>query len=68
VQITSHVSLVGGGEDSDPADAAIYRSVRADYERSLRRRLSLDADVLCEGHFGVLVGKDEVRDFIDSYR
>jgi glyoxylase-like metal-dependent hydrolase (beta-lactamase superfamily II) len=43
------------------------RSVRSDYEKSLEFMLSLDADILCEGHFGVYVGKEKVRDFIESF-
>lgn len=43
------------------------RSVRKDYEKSLEFMLSLDADILCEGHFGVYVGKEKVRDFIESF-
>lgn len=29
--------------------------------------MDLDADILCEGHFGILCDKNEVRRFIDSY-
>ncbi len=43
------------------------RSVRGDYERSLEFMLSLEADILCEGHFGVYVGREKVRDFIESF-
>ena len=43
------------------------RSVRADYVKSLEFLLSLEADILCEGHFGVVIGKQKVRDFIESY-
>jgi glyoxylase-like metal-dependent hydrolase (beta-lactamase superfamily II) len=43
------------------------RSVRRDYERSLEFMLSLEADILCEGHFGVYVGREKVRDFIESF-
>jgi glyoxylase-like metal-dependent hydrolase (beta-lactamase superfamily II) len=43
------------------------RSVRKDYVRSLEFMLSLDADILCEGHFGVYVGKEKVREFIESF-
>jgi glyoxylase-like metal-dependent hydrolase (beta-lactamase superfamily II) len=43
------------------------RSVRKDYVQSLEFMLSLDADILCEGHFGVYVGKEKVRDFIESF-
>lgn len=42
-------------------------SNRDDYRRSLRLLLSLEADILCEGHYGVFRGKEEVADFIDSF-
>ena len=29
---------------------------------------SLEADILCEGHFGIYKTKKEVRDYILSYR
>jgi len=38
-----------------------------DYRRSLEHLLSLGADVLCEGHFGVYKGKETVAAFIRSY-
>ena len=66
--VRSDGKLVLFGQDvHGPLDDAL-RSVRADYERSLELLLSLDADILCEGHFGVLEGKEQVRDFIESYR
>ena len=34
---------------------------------SLKLLLSLQADVLCEGHYGVIKGKAEVADFIESF-
>lgn len=43
------------------------RSSRADYRRSLNLLLSLGADVLCEGHYGIFRGKEEVADFIESF-
>mgnify|MGYP000875710180 FL=1 len=43
------------------------RSSRADYIRSLEFMLSLEADILCEGHFGVFAGRDKVRRFIESF-
>ena len=42
-------------------------SNREDYIRSLDFLLSLEADILCEGHFGVCRGKAEARDFIKSF-
>lgn len=38
-----------------------------DYQRSLQALLSLDADILCEGHYGVYTGKKRVADFIRGF-
>jgi len=40
------------------------KSNAVDYQRSLALMLSLEADILCEGHHGVYRGKKEVADFI----
>ncbi len=39
----------------------------ADYQASLKRLLAFDADILCEGHFGIYRGKKAVQDFIRSF-
>jgi len=39
-----------------------------DYGRSTKKLLDLDADILCEGHFGIYKTKKDVRDYILSYR
>jgi len=39
----------------------------SDYIRSLGFILELNADILCEGHFGVFRGREQVRKFIESY-
>ncbi len=39
-----------------------------DYGRSTKKLLDLDADILCEGHFGIYKTKKDVRDYIHSYR
>lgn len=44
-----------------------FLSSKDDYLRSLERLLSLQADILCEGHFGVYKGKKAVQRFIRSY-
>jgi glyoxylase-like metal-dependent hydrolase (beta-lactamase superfamily II) len=49
-----------------PLDETL-RSNRADYQRSLSLLKGLEADILCEGHFGVYQGKDSVRKFIESF-
>ncbi len=67
ITVVSGGLLVLFGQDvHGPLNDAL-RSVREDYERSLEYLMSLDADILCEGHFGVIRGKDEVRDFIESF-
>ena len=38
-----------------------------DYQNSLNLMLSLEADILCEGHFGVYSGKKAVAEFITSF-
>ncbi len=55
-----------GQDVHGPLDASLL-SDREDYRRSLRLLLSLEADVLCEGHYGVIRGKEEVADFIESF-
>ena len=42
-------------------------SSEADYQRSLRLLRSLEADILCEGHYGVFEGREAVGRFIDSF-
>ena len=42
-------------------------SNREDYRRSLHLLLDLEADVLCEGHYGVYRGKKEVAAFIRKF-
>jgi len=39
-----------------------------DYGHSTKKLLDLEADILCEGHFGIYKTKKEVRDYILSYR
>jgi glyoxylase-like metal-dependent hydrolase (beta-lactamase superfamily II) len=42
-------------------------SDRRQYRHSLKFIMDLQADILCEGHFGVYRGKGSVRQFIGSY-
>ena len=44
-----------------------FLSNRKDYIKSLNMLLAIEADILCEGHFGVYRGKDEVAGFIRQY-
>jgi glyoxylase-like metal-dependent hydrolase (beta-lactamase superfamily II) len=38
-----------------------------DYQNSLRKLLELNADILCEGHFGIFQPMSEVQRYIKSY-
>jgi glyoxylase-like metal-dependent hydrolase (beta-lactamase superfamily II) len=42
-------------------------SDRKNYLNSLKFILSLEVDILCEGHFGVFKGRQEIESFIRSY-
>ncbi|MFX0164225.1 MAG: MBL fold metallo-hydrolase [Candidatus Hodarchaeota archaeon] len=39
----------------------------ADYQNSLQKLLNLNADILCEGHFGIYQPADEVKRYLESY-
>jgi len=39
-----------------------------DYGRSTKKLLDLEADILCEGHFGIYKSKKDVKNYILSYR
>nr|MDO8097537.1 MBL fold metallo-hydrolase [Candidatus Njordarchaeota archaeon] len=44
-----------------------FGSDRKQFAESLRKERDLDADILCEGHFGIFKGKDKVRKYIEGY-
>ena len=43
------------------------KSDPAAYKKSLEPLISLEADILCEGHYGVIERAQEVTDFIKSF-
>ncbi len=43
------------------------QSNQSDYRRSLEMLLAMEADILCEGHYGVYKGKKNVGDFIRRF-
>jgi glyoxylase-like metal-dependent hydrolase (beta-lactamase superfamily II) len=47
---------------------AEFGSSLGDWDRSTKKLLDLDADILCEGHFGIYKTKKDVKDYILSYR
>jgi len=55
------------GQDVHGPLEASFLSNRENYICSLKFMTGLNADVLCEGHFGIYRGKEKVRRFIQSY-
>lgn len=39
-----------------------------DYQLSMQTLLDLDADILCEGHFGIFQPADQVRRYIETHK
>lgn len=67
ITIESEGHTVLFGQDvHGPLDNSL-RSNHQDYKASLAFMLTLKADILCEGHFGVFKGKQKVTNFIESY-
>jgi glyoxylase-like metal-dependent hydrolase (beta-lactamase superfamily II) len=65
--VESDGQLVLFGQDVHGPLNRILLSNRKDYITSLEYMLSLNADILCEGHFGIFKGKKNVKEFIESY-
>jgi glyoxylase-like metal-dependent hydrolase (beta-lactamase superfamily II) len=38
-----------------------------EWKKSMQKLLALDADILCEGHFGIFYSKERVRSYIERY-
>ena len=55
-----------GQDVHGPLDPSLL-SEETQYRKSLKLLISLKADILCEGHYGVIEGKEEVREFISSF-
>ncbi len=60
------LKILFGQDVHGPLDPSLL-SDREDYVKSLNLLLSLEADILCEGHFGIFRGKEEVAGFIRSF-
>jgi glyoxylase-like metal-dependent hydrolase (beta-lactamase superfamily II) len=55
------------GQDIHGPFYAEFGSDLTEWRKSMERLLSLEADTLCEGHFGVYSSKDAVRKYIMHY-
>ena len=60
------LKVLFGQDVHGPLDAS-FLSNREDYLESLKLLLSIEADILCEGHYGIYKGKTEVENFIRSF-
>jgi glyoxylase-like metal-dependent hydrolase (beta-lactamase superfamily II) len=58
--------ILFGQDIHGPFDTAFGSDVEQ-WKDSMGTLLALEADILCEGHFGVFKGKDNVRRFIERY-
>jgi len=58
--------ILFGQDVHGPLDSS-FLSNRKDYIRSLKFMAALNADILCEGHFGVYRGKEDIEKFIRSF-
>jgi glyoxylase-like metal-dependent hydrolase (beta-lactamase superfamily II) len=56
------------GQDLHGPFSDDFLSNLADYRRSMDRLLALEADILCEGHYGIFQPKERVRRFIEEHR
>ena len=55
-----------GQDVHGPLDPSLH-SDPTQYRASLLKIRDLSADILCEGHYGVIAGKKKVRDFISGF-
>lgn len=55
-----------GQDVHGPLDVSLHSDAKA-YQESLKKILEMDADILCEGHYGVYRGKKKVQRFIRSF-
>lgn len=60
------MKVLFGQDVHGPLNEALL-SDRSKYLESLEQLISLEADILCEGHFGIIKGQQKVRQFIESY-
>lgn len=55
-----------GQDIHGPFNSAFGSDIEA-WKKSMHTLLALDADILCEGHFGIYQPKDRVREYIERY-
>ncbi len=55
------------GQDIHGPFLPAFRSDIPAWRESMQKLLDLDADILCEGHFGIFRSKERVKKYINSY-
>ena len=55
-----------GQDIHGPFNAQFGSDIEA-WKKSMQALLALNADILCEGHFGIYQPKDKVRDYIEGF-
>jgi glyoxylase-like metal-dependent hydrolase (beta-lactamase superfamily II) len=55
------------GQDIHGPFLDIFRSDIGQWKKSMKKLLSLNADILCEGHFGIFQPKEKVENYIKGY-
>lgn len=55
------------GQDIHGPFMSSFGSNLHDYQISMQKLLDLNADILCEGHFGIFQPAEKVRDYIKGY-
>jgi len=66
VMVSEGLKILFGQDIHGPLHPSLL-SNRQEYHRSLRLLLELEADILCEGHYGIYRGKKEVAAFIRKF-
>ena len=55
------------GQDIHGPFLASFNSDMSLWRQSMRKLLALNADILCEGHFGIFKNRDKVESYISGY-
>jgi glyoxylase-like metal-dependent hydrolase (beta-lactamase superfamily II) len=55
------------GQDIHGPFYSSFGSNLKDYQKSMKKLIDLEPDILCEGHFGIIQPADEVKKYIEEY-
>jgi glyoxylase-like metal-dependent hydrolase (beta-lactamase superfamily II) len=55
------------GQDIHGPFLPSFKSDVGRWRKSMEKLLALEADILCEGHFGIFQTKEQVRKYIQGY-